>query len=110
MPIKFNDLVNETVKATVLFDEDGQDQLVIEMKRGFYTPVVSARIGASDSPIQTQVEIMADSIVAWDLFDDKNKPMPINVETLSKLSIYALNKIYEAMLGAVLPNPAKGSS
>lgn len=108
MPIKLSEIQSKTKKITIDLEDD--DSIEIEFKTAFYTPKTVARIEASERPLGTQVEILCESIVSWDIVGDDGKPMPIDEDTLDGLGVDLLNLIYINMRQATLPNALKADS
>jgi len=106
MPLKFDEIINRTKKIEV--DLDGEC-LSLEIRAGFYTPAIAAKINSADDAMAAQLEIMAGAIVWWD-FEQDGVGVPVSVETLSALSVQGLNAIFSAMMEAVFPNPQKADS
>jgi hypothetical protein len=65
-------------------------------------PEQSIRI--SEEALSAQADVLALSIMTWDLQDESGDPMPITKESVAELPISIRNPIYMAIMESASPN------
>jgi hypothetical protein len=63
-------------------------------------------ISISEEALSAQADVLALSIITWDLEGEDGKPMPITKESVADLPISIRNPIYMAIMEAASPNAA----
>lgn len=85
MPISIKDLAKETRDVKVALG-DGQ-HLTVSYKPHWYTLAVEEELALLEGAGIHTAAAFCKMVTAWDLVDEKGKPVPIDVKTIKELNI-----------------------
>lgn len=103
MPITLSDLVSKTRQIVVKYD--GED-VAITYAPGKLTPAsVNAQEGRQNLEI-----VLAETLLAWDVLDEKGKPLPVTQETLSAMPTRFLWALIDGVNEDIRPNGRRAAS
>lgn len=98
MALRLKDLQNNRKECNVVLD-DGASMKVT------YNPnkISTTNLNLAGEGLSALCCSLADIIVAWDLYDEEDKPMPVTEDNLKLLNLIIVNKIFEAILTDAFP-------
>lgn len=112
MPVRLSDLQRGTDRTLSVAWEDVTLTLTYQPRR--FTGEAEARLMplASDNrrPLQFYIALIHHLVTGWDLVDDKDRPIPLTEETISKLPAGLLGAIVRRILEDLAPSLASGGT
>lgn len=109
MPLKRVALANKQSTTNIPF---GEDSLHIVWRPYIYTPEMEkqlTQIEADSSAGRAFAEALSRMIVSWDYLDEKDKPVKLDVETLSREPTRFLSEVLQGLAASLRP-PAPSST
>lgn len=109
MPIKISDLARDRRSIQVPF---GDQLLEVTYLPSAFTAELEGRdaqLRAQGRPLAALALQLAESVIAWDLEDDRGQPVAVSREAMELLGLDALTRIHLAIRDDLLPNLRAGS-
>ena len=94
----------ETIELAVDFDGGEPVHLTVYPNRVTLGALRRSQEAAATNDLQKSAAIFFEFIAAWDIEDDKGKPLPFTSETADLFTMDTFNALTKAVVDAILPN------
>jgi len=100
--MRLSDITKESRKIVITFETG---KLEVEYRHNAYTPETESIVSDTERPGRALAQLLSKVLIRWDLLDDSGNPYPTDLDSLMKLPVAFMLKVFEGIANDMKPNP-----